>query len=458
MKSTILKASVFTLALDISVLFLFLFFIFQNIEINTTNFIICTILSLIFGNILFALSINLSLKKLNKSLITLKNDSFKLSKQKLDKFNLPNYDNNIISIPKYLNTFLEKQHTLNSSNDYLLTMYKSIFDKLEQGILLLNAKKEIIMHNISADKILGNGVSLNCNLEDSNIFFSHIAPMLETFYKTNKPSTKTITLPGSEKIIEIYISSLNYDKDKKNNIIILLTDCTEIDKLKKTRDEFASNVTHELKTPLTSIIGYIELLSSEERDAETRKYFYDIIYSESQKLFTLIDDMLLLSQVENMNDSSISQKCNVKKESLETIKNLAPLAEKRNIKIELSADSNLTVGISDIRMQQLFSNIIGNAIKYNVDNGNIYINIYKERKNVIISIKDTGIGINPQNIDKIFERFYRSDVSRASGIPGTGLGLAIVKDIVKLYNGDIQVKSEQNKGSEFIVTFPLFNR
>ena len=134
------------------------------------------------------------------------------------------------------------------------------------------------------------------------------------------------------------------------------------------------------------------------------------------------------------------------------------MAEKRNIKIELSADSNLTVGISDIRMQQLFSNIIGNAIKYNVDNGNIYINIYKERKNVIISIKDTGIGINPQNIDKIFERFYRSDVSRASGIPGTGLGLAIVKDIVKLYNGDIQVKSEQNKGSEFIVTFPLFNR
>ena len=105
MKSTILKASVFTLALDISVLFLFLFFISQNIGINTTNFIICTILSLIFGNILFALSINLSLKKLNKSLIMLKNDSFKLSKQKLYKFNLSNYDNNVVSILLILDLF-----------------------------------------------------------------------------------------------------------------------------------------------------------------------------------------------------------------------------------------------------------------------------------------------------------------------------------------------------------------
>lgn len=459
MKSIISRASVFALALDVCIIALFIAFIVPVVSINKTSIIICTIISLIAGTFLHSFLSHLFSKKLSGDIKCLKSDAFKLSNKTISKLNIQSSNESIKSIVKHFNVHLENQKLDIVHYKELLNMYRLIFDKLEQGVILLNLNKEIVLYNTNADKLLSDGLSINSNIKYSNIFHTHILSMYDTVHKSNKPLAKTINLPKSGKTVEVYMSTLSHNlPDKVDYIIVLLTDNTELDKLRKVRDEFAANVTHELKTPLTSIMGYIELLNNEERDIQTRKYFYDIIYSEAQKLFTLIDDMLLLAQVENMKDSAVPQKCNVKDVVYETVQRLMPLAEKRNISIEVNIEPSLNVGMSSIRMYQLFSNIIGNAIKYNIENGKIFINAFRERNDVTISVKDTGLGIRDEHLDKIFERFFRSDKMRASGIPGTGLGLAIVKDIVKLYNGDIQVKSELNKGSEFIITFPLFNR
>lgn len=221
-------------------------------------------------------------------------------------------------------------------------------------------------------------------------------------------------------------------------------------------DKFAANITHELKTPLTSIIGFIELLKKGGgKNKETREYFYDVIDSEAQRLLHLIDDMLLLSQVENgKNTPGLTQKCDVKKEINTVLKSLTPIAQNKNIKLSVNIEEGLAVVACDSRLQQLFSNLVSNAIKYNKPNGSIYINAYSKNGKTTISVKDTGIGIKPDYINKIFDRFYRINSADNDNIPGNGLGLSIVKDIVTLYGGNISVNSQIDKGSEFIVSFP----
>jgi Signal transduction histidine kinase len=219
--------------------------------------------------------------------------------------------------------------------------------------------------------------------------------------------------------------------------------------------EFVSNMVHELKTPLTSILGFIEFLKKDsEKDKQTREYFYDIIDSEAQRLLRLIDDFLVLAQIETSEYVKLPQKCNIKKELDTVLKILLPSAKLKNIDFYIDIDKNLYIYASSLRLQQLFSNLVNNAIKYNVSGGKISIHAYSDKSNIIVSVKDTGIGIEPENIDKIFDRFYRVNTEETSEIPGNGLGLSIVKDIVALYNGTIKINSKVGQGSEFIVSFP----
>ncbi len=231
------------------------------------------------------------------------------------------------------------------------------------------------------------------------------------------------------------------------------------EKKHKKDNGLTANITHELKTPLTSIIGFIELLKkSGEKDKDTREYFYDIIDSEAQRLLQLIDDVLLMSQVENYEASGLIHECDIKKEVTTVLRSIVPLAMKKNIQIHELLDDNLKINASSTHIQQLFSNLISNAIKYNVVNGEIFIKAYREDSSVVISIKDTGIGINSKYIDKVFDRFYRVNAESNGDIPGNGLGLSIVKDIVTLYNGNIKLRSQPGKGSEFIVSFPVMDK
>lgn len=213
-----------------------------------------------------------------------------------------------------------------------------------------------------------------------------------------------------------------------------------------------NNIVHDLKTPITSIMGFVELLKQGNQDEETRTEFYDIILSESHKLLKLVNDMLYLHKNKV---SQIDNSCNLSIEINKYVKELSPLAGKRNIEISINGlSSDIYVSIPEDKISRILTNIIENAIKYNKEYGKICIDVDENEKQVFVKIRDTGVGIPQNEIDKIFNKYYRTTITQNMSIEGSGLGLAIANDIVNEYHGQIKVDSKIGEYTEFIVSFP----
>jgi len=220
------------------------------------------------------------------------------------------------------------------------------------------------------------------------------------------------------------------------------------------RQQFTANVSHELKTPLTSISGFAEILKNGGTDENTVKDFSSSIYDESQRMITLVNDIIKLSKLDEKSLCLEKEEINLKVMCSEIIKVLESAAKAKNIEITLEGENGIIMGVYPVIYEMLY-NLIDNAIKYNIFGGKIDISI-KNQKNpskVIFAIKDTGIGIPQNEKERIFERFYRVDKSRSKENGGTGLGLSIVKHAAKYHDAQILVESELNQGSKFTVIF-----
>ena len=217
-------------------------------------------------------------------------------------------------------------------------------------------------------------------------------------------------------------------------------------RLENIRSQFVANVSHELKTPLTSIKGFAETLRYVD-DEETKNNFLDIIDKESERLTRLINDILVLSNLESNNVEKLEEFMpdEIVREVVNILQNQAI---KKSINLTFKSNSKSYILGQRDKFFQVALNIIENGIKYSNEGDTVTVTSYNEDGNYILKVKDTGIGIPEEDLPRIFERFYRVDKARKSG--GTGLGLAIVKHIVKSFGGNIEVKSELNKGSEFI--------
>lgn len=223
--------------------------------------------------------------------------------------------------------------------------------------------------------------------------------------------------------------------------------------LEKMRGEFVANVTHELKTPLTSISGFIETLQAGAiNDPEISGRFIDIIAIETERLKRLIDDILTLSDIENRNQVN-KTRINVKNSVESTVSFLKPIADERNIVLISEVAEDMVIEGDEDRFRQMLFNLTENAIKYSNESGRVWITGKTEEVCNIISVKDEGIGIPAEHLDRLFERFYRVDKSRSRKVGGTGLGLSIVKHIAVLFGAKLEVESEVGKGSEFRVIF-----
>lgn len=217
------------------------------------------------------------------------------------------------------------------------------------------------------------------------------------------------------------------------------------------RSEFVANVSHELKTPLTSISGFIETLQAGAvNDPETRDRFIEIIAIETARLKRLIDDILVLSDIESRMDTS-DEIINVSKITDNVTEMLAPIAERRNIAVINELEDNIELRGSEDKFRQMMVNLIENAIKYGKENGHVWIRGVETSGEKIITVKDDGIGIEQKDLERIAERFYRVDKSRSTKVGGTGLGLSIVKHTAALFNGELRVRSKPDKGSEFSI-------
>ena len=221
-----------------------------------------------------------------------------------------------------------------------------------------------------------------------------------------------------------------------------------------------TTIVHDLKTPITSIMGFIELLQKDDHDEEKRQSFYDIIATESSRLLKMVNDVLYVSRTSEQkskeNKTENNESCNIGVQIHKYVKELAPLAEKRNINVDINMNAgNIYVSVPESKVARILTNIIENAIKYNRESGKVFIDVSEEGSSVIIRIKDTGVGIASEELDKVFDKFYRSSTSKKMNIDGTGLGLAIAKDIVESYGGEIKVESELGKCTEFMISLPI---
>lgn len=223
-------------------------------------------------------------------------------------------------------------------------------------------------------------------------------------------------------------------------------------KTEQMRREFSANVSHELKTPLTSISGYAQMINNGMAKEEDILKFTKLIEKESLRLISLVNDIIEISHLDEQNELPEAEKIDLSIIAAETIASLEKSAAEKNIQIFYSGSETYINGNKTL-IGELMSNIIDNAVKYNKENGNVTVFVGTIAKGAVFSVKDTGIGIPKGDVDRIFERFYRVDKSHSKTVGGTGLGLSIVKHIALCHNADVKVKSEVGVGSTVSVIF-----
>ncbi|GLI40021.1 cell wall metabolism sensor histidine kinase WalK [Geobacter hydrogenophilus] len=301
--------------------------------------------------------------------------------------------------------------------------------------------------------------SLNENVEGRHIIEIARHPALNDAFKAIVASSderiEKMTLGlGVEKHVLTHWVPL-VDNGELQGVVAVFHDITDLTRLENIRRDFVANVSHELRTPVTVIKGYAEALidGTMETDPERARKFVGIILSHSERLAALIGDLLTLSQLEagNMNLEKATVRPDlVAKHALEL---LEPKAVRKGIAIDSSRIAGAPPVLADPgRLEQVLVNLIDNAIKYTPEGGSISFTVSGEEKMVRIGVKDTGVGIPPKDLPRIFERFYRVDTARSRDEGGTGLGLSIVKHIIQLHGGTVGVESEPGKGSEFWFT------
>ncbi|MCI6738000.1 MAG: ATP-binding protein [Intestinibacter sp.] len=345
--------------------------------------------------------------------------------------------------------------------EYKHLQLTSIVKSISHGILAIDIKGNILLINDIAKEMLKSDTEIN--LEGLN--FKNVVKdksILEVFQKyVGSTQNEVIELNLKNNLVYRIKIDPVYLQDSKHAIIgsiINIEDITEIVKLENMRRDFVANVSHELKTPLTSITGFVETLKiNDDINKDTRNHFLDIIEKESNRLKGLIEDILLLSSIENGQDLSYEEVrlFDVFKEVYEITEYIA---SSKNITVtyDFEDEDVHILGFRD-NVKQIFLNLVDNGIKYTPENGRIEVRQCYDRKNqnIVIEFKDNGIGIPKESLSRIFERFYRVDKARSRDIGGTGLGLAITKHMVKSLGGNITVESILGIGSNFIVTIPM---
>ncbi|WP_404444377.1 cell wall metabolism sensor histidine kinase WalK [Sutcliffiella horikoshii] len=282
-----------------------------------------------------------------------------------------------------------------------------------------------------------------------------IVSLIEEIFMTEVSVRKQILLPVNieRRHFEVYGAPIIGINDEWKGIVLVFHDITELKRLEQMRKDFVANVSHELKTPITSIKGFSEtLLDGAMNDKETSEYFLSIILKESDRLQSLIEDLLDLSKIEKQGFRLNPQYLEINELLEEIFVILEGKAREKEIDLVLSKPKKDLYLFADAsRIKQVFINLINNAVAYTPAGGEVKVKVEEVGKEVVIVVSDTGIGMDQDEIPRIFERFYRVDKARSRNSGGTGLGLAIVKHIVEAHHGNISVTSELNKGTAFTV-------
>ncbi len=384
--------------------------------------------------------------------------AYRLSKHIVKPLNELNLDNPNIDSIEYeeitpLVTRIKNQQQLLHLQKKELEKKQREFDTatkhMNEGIILLSESGSILSINQSAADLLG--ISQYCVGKDLLLFnsSSEIQELIRIAREGNR-SEQFITLKNRNYQIN---SSPIISEDKVSGIAVVVLDITEKEKAEEARREFTANVSHELKTPLQNISGRAELLANGLVQPNDCPRFAEQILSESKRMIALIEDIIKLSHLDEGAESMQYQAVDLYELSAITIHNLSNVAQSANVSLTLSGEHTDMIGIPEL-LSGIIYNLCDNAIKYNHEGGSVAVEVSSNASEVILNVKDTGIGIPPDAQERIFERFYRVDKSRSKSVGGTGLGLSIVKHSVKLHNGEIKIHSIVDEGTTITVTLP----
>jgi two-component system, OmpR family, phosphate regulon sensor histidine kinase PhoR len=333
----------------------------------------------------------------------------------------------------------------------------TLIENMGSGLILIDGRGYINLINRSYKEVFGvEPVDYLYRLYYEAISHKEVISLVEEIFMTEVKVRKQMQLPLriERKHFEVYGAPIIGNNDEWKGIVLVFHDISELKKLEQMRKDFVANVSHELKTPITSIKGFSEtLLDGAMEDKKLTENFLSIILKESDRLQSLIQDLLDLSKMESQGFSINLQKVDVTEILRDTLLMLKGKAEEKEIDLFFHEEGKFFIDGDLYRIKQIFINLINNGITYTPQNGAILVTVKELEGKVLIQITDNGIGMNEEELPRIFERFYRVNKARDRTSGGTGLGLAIVKHLVEAHHGSIQVTSKQGIGTTFTVIF-----
>lgn len=364
----------------------------------------------------------------------------------------PDIGESYSEIAPLLHRISEQNHEIDQQIAELTRSRKEfslITENMSEGFIIIDSRTEVLSYNTAALKILGSDFTGSSRsvlvLNRSEAFRSAVEDAL-----AGKRSETDLTL--SEKIYQV-IATPAFTGSSVTGAVMIILDITEKEAREELRREFTSNVSHELKTPLTTIYGISDMLVGGIVKPEDIPGFAKIIRDEAGRMITLIQDILKLSQLDENTFSDQRERVDLYELAQSAAERLRPQADEKHVTISVTGERSEFTGIATV-LEEMIYNLLDNAVKYNKQGGRADVDVRSSGDDIVVTVSDTGIGVPADSIDRIFERFYRADKSHSRKIGGTGLGLSIVKHGVSLHGGSITVKSSEGSGTTFTMALP----
>lgn len=364
----------------------------------------------------------------------------------------PDIGESYSEIAPLLHRISEQNHEIDQQIAELTRSRKEfslITENMSEGFIIIDSRTEVLSYNTAALKILGSDFTGSSRsvlvLNRSEAFRSAVEDAL-----AGKRSETDLTL--SEKIYQV-IATPAFTGSSVTGAVMIILDITEKEAREELRREFTSNVSHELKTPLTTIYGISDMLVGGIVKPEDIPGFAKNIRDEAGRMITLIQDILKLSQLDENTFSDQRERVDLYELAQSAAERLRPQADEKHVTISVTGERSEFTGIATV-FEEMIYNLLDNAVKYNKQGGRADVDVRSSGDDIVVTVSDTGIGVPADSIDRIFERFYRADKSHSRKIGGTGLGLSIVKHGVSLHGGSITVKSSEGSGTTFTMALP----
>jgi two-component system phosphate regulon sensor histidine kinase PhoR len=365
----------------------------------------------------------------------------------------------IVSLNESMKGMAQQLHARIDTITQQRTEIEAILSSMIEGVIAVDADERIIIMNSAAANMFGCDLStVQGRIIQEAVRNSHLQQFVSETLSGETPVEKEIAIiTGEERYLFGHGTLIRDIEGKRVGALFVLSDITRLRRLENIRKDFVANVSHEIKTPITAIKGFVEILRDDgKKDEQDIKRFLEIISRHVNRLEAIIDDLLRLSRIEkDVETEGIQLMESGIKDVLESAIQISkPLADSKGMEIRLFCDDGLIARINPPLLEQAIVNLLDNAIKYSDEKRPVKIEARHDEKELLIHIIDNGRGIEQEHLPRIFERFYRVDKARSRRLGGTGLGLAIVKHIIQAHKGHVTVTSTPGKGSTFSLHIP----